>query len=383
MRRHNVRQHRLAFTLVELLVAIAIIGILVALLLPAVQSAREAARRVHCHNNLKQQMLALHNFEQQHKSLPPFFGSFPDRGERVVEGGWFVHILPYIEQQVITDQIVANGGGLGQTRILVTPASPDYTPGHWEYPPEGHWETIPGTGGEGTSHQGHTWPRDIPPNRRWVGPPPVWVPGTGTAPVYQLVKHGLDAVNDATFKIVACPSDPSSAPASFRLTHRFNTRWGLTNYLGNFHLLAVNGNRAKPRTLEGISDGLSNTVALGEAMRLCDGTYRLALWGHYTFQHSHNFGVDWNGVPNTFMFQSAARPKTCNNWRVQGMHYGQLAVAFADGSVRGLSRSLTRRELSDPDRPEWGIDPIIGPGDNGTWERLLFPTDREPLGAID
>src|SRR5262245_8633963 len=175
------RGHR-GFTLVELLVVIAIIGVLVALLLPAVQAVRESARKVQCHNNLRQLGLAVQQFEQANRTLPPYFGAFPEKGTGAVEGGWFVHLLPYIEQQSITDAIIGNGGGLGQTRTLVQPASPDYSPGHYEYPPDGHWETTPGSA-SGTDYQGHTFSKA--PSRVWVGPPPVWVAGTGTPPVYQ------------------------------------------------------------------------------------------------------------------------------------------------------------------------------------------------------
>src|SRR5438045_1403178 len=88
---------RRAFTLVELLVVIAIIGVLVALLLPAVQAAREAARRMRCQNNLKQIGIASHNF---HDTI----GELPRAYSPVTGLSWHVNILPYIEQQNLYSQ---------------------------------------------------------------------------------------------------------------------------------------------------------------------------------------------------------------------------------------------------------------------------------------
>lgn len=106
---------RQGFTLVELLVVIAIIGILVGLLLPAVQAAREAARRMQCSNNLKQLGLALHNYESAFKTLP--YGSSWPNGPSV---SWrrfsgFIAMLPYIEQTPLFEQISAD-----QTRNIGT-----------------------------------------------------------------------------------------------------------------------------------------------------------------------------------------------------------------------------------------------------------------------
>src|SRR5213080_1205849 len=96
------RPYRAAFTLVELLVVIAIIGVLVALLLPAVQAAREAARRSSCSNNLTQLSIAVHNYEMAHGVYPP--GTIDAVGPimNVTTGyhhNWVVQILPYIEEQ--------------------------------------------------------------------------------------------------------------------------------------------------------------------------------------------------------------------------------------------------------------------------------------------
>jgi prepilin-type N-terminal cleavage/methylation domain-containing protein len=103
MRLQRARR-RLGFTLVELLVVIAIIGVLVALLLPAVQAAREAARRMSCGNNLKQLGLALHNYHDTYRSFPPGGVTPGNCCGTPSAGTWTLFILPFLEFQPLHDR---------------------------------------------------------------------------------------------------------------------------------------------------------------------------------------------------------------------------------------------------------------------------------------
>lgn len=140
------------FTLVELLVVIAIIGILVALLLPAIQAAREAARRMSCQNNMKNLALAVLNYENAQKALPPAAQVAENSGETWADTNlidtapsWIVQVMPQLENSAITDQFnaattfasinpatVANRPWEAQPAVLLCPSDGalgrDYTP---------------------------------------------------------------------------------------------------------------------------------------------------------------------------------------------------------------------------------------------------------------
>jgi prepilin-type N-terminal cleavage/methylation domain-containing protein len=131
------------FTLIELLVVIAIIGILIALLLPAVQKVREAANRARCANNLKQMCLALHNLHDNYEALPPTEGTLPKSANLQSYGPITFWMLPFIEQTNLYNEAQVGGvydsGNADHTVVVKTylcPSDPsrsgtDQAPNSW------------------------------------------------------------------------------------------------------------------------------------------------------------------------------------------------------------------------------------------------------------
>jgi prepilin-type N-terminal cleavage/methylation domain-containing protein len=163
----NAADHRRAFTLVELLVVIAIIAVLVGLLLPAVQSAREAARRMTCVNNLKQLVLATHLYESRHKVLPP--GSRLHNVRQRAGASWRAMVLDGIEETALQDFIgLQDDGGYANAYpthvpdVFVCPSSPDRPTNNGAYDPatpttiqlDRGWSSYAGVNGSGATPEG-------------------------------------------------------------------------------------------------------------------------------------------------------------------------------------------------------------------------------------
>ncbi len=313
------------FTLVELLVVIAIIGVLVALLLPAVQSAREAARRTQCSNNIKQAALALHNYLSAQKSLPagqsPHIGvisnSFTDKS------GWLLHTLPYFEQQQLYDTWKRHV----DTPIADPIGNPRGFGGSWWTP--GRWTVIPSL----------VCPSDpVSPKTITAG----WSQSPGGSPE---TSQGFSG------NVVACAG--TTYFDSGRRADGEQVRRDGTNLDGIFYGKSDTG-------FNEVTDGTSNTLLLGELILVEDdsagqvsgGGGAIDQRGRYWNVHQGNALFSTQEPPNTSRADRSTwclhtvteapcftTASTLANY-LRSYHPGGVNASTADGAVHFITNEI-------------------------------------------
>jgi prepilin-type N-terminal cleavage/methylation domain-containing protein/prepilin-type processing-associated H-X9-DG protein len=297
------------FTLIELLVVIAIIAILIALLLPAVQQAREAARRTQCRNNLKQLGLAMHNYHDAFQTFP-IGNIYRGSGGNGLSSGWslFAYMLPYVDLAPDYNKLNFNHGDRCVAwQIIMENAQPGSWPGK-----------IP--------RQVFTCPSDPNGGRVFSG-------STGSGAYF--VANNLTAVASylgVCGKTLAwdCGMGPLWSITSPDLVPCLNT----TGYEGIF----FNNSRIR---VSDIVDGTSNTCAMGERGINNSLTYGWPLCGRgypplYSGRKDHilEMFVFSRGVPNDDPDSGPSNQKYWS-WHEGGAHF-----LLADGSVRFISYSI-------------------------------------------
>lgn len=331
----NIR-HK-AFTLVELLVVIAIIGVLVALLLPAVQAAREAARRSQCVNHQRQFGLALHNYHDVHKEFPRggYNGWTLDRSKftgntqkdwQDDHGSWITRVLAQIEQQAIADQLP----DLDDPNVVNPIGSWINTIRNGEAPPPISILRCPSdgfvTGEPFFNYSGNTGPLTLPAFCGFRG---------------QVFDLNLDSLGikvpfiDAGFCAGSAGGDPENCPLT-----------GMFSRVG-FHKVAI----------KHVTDGTSNTIMLGET--IIDKSAHTLDIARVTNKYwaGNDTGAAHAGTIQTINWPVDPNVETCTQapgaqfWRgnfhvtmgFESNHPGGVNFTMADASVRFIPEDIDFR----------------------------------------
>jgi prepilin-type N-terminal cleavage/methylation domain-containing protein/prepilin-type processing-associated H-X9-DG protein len=335
MNRIASRRPRAAFTLVELLVVIAIIGVLVALLLPAVQAARESARRNQCVNHLKQFALGCLNFESTKGHIPKgnyATGTFPEGGNV----SWMFVSLGYTEQNALYDQVVGAGSLTNALNRGILPAAPRII----RCPSDDFEKRNP----RHSSYVGSTGPQ--------CNNPPAGCP----AP-FQLHCNGQTVTHSGSI-IIPPPLDPRTHPG-FEASATHGTTAITKDARGMF---ARGGALIR---LADVTDGTSNTLFIGETLpQQCEFMIYNSGWGWPGGNHIAqgqtiqpiNWKIDRQAVPAPAFVScgcdantnpSGDRARCIMNWAVtwgfKSNHPGGVNFALVDGSVHFVNQNIDMR----------------------------------------
>jgi prepilin-type N-terminal cleavage/methylation domain-containing protein/prepilin-type processing-associated H-X9-DG protein len=352
-----IKTLRQGFTLVELLVVIAIIGILIALLLPAVQAAREAARRMQCSNNVKQLSLALHTYHDACKSFPAFRSGPQNNvaGNNVYRCySWVIQLLPYIEQNARYEKIYANQ------------KSP------WDSSEDAYKGVI----------NAHTCPSD----------------GNATEPSYQgggaarisYVASLGDAIRGTT-------EGGTQNRGFFGGFEKWNKFGSITDGTSNTIAFSesvvyksttgndIKGNFAVEAGLGDVTTTSAVTRALCAAMKNANDPKTFPETSKAVTEQAR--GADWRGTPAHVGFTTVLPPNspTCSGTTTPkqsnvivtatGNHTGGVNIGMGDGSVQFISDTVGTGNLADPDvvsgRSNFGVWGALGSVDGGESQTSL------------
>lgn len=377
----SVRRRSSGFTLIELLVVIAIIAILVALLLPAIQKARESARRSQCQNNLKQIALALHNYHDSHLVLPPgiivtnWIGNPNDATQlRTVDPveavspnsipsnnnanfgiglhgtSWMFHILPYIEQAAVYQSWRTDLNVYGNANILndrsglwrTTGGAPAVTEIPAYYCPSRR------SGIDRTKYTNNFF-IDSPP----VAPQVLPAPGVngGGNDYAGCVGSGIAFTVDPNVNRTML--DPSPAQIQYYSNQVPTAANNFNSLNANIGVFGVNS----AVRIDDMKDGTSHTIMVGEAERF-GPALKLAPALRLPTQRASD-GWAWGGSATLFTTLQGPNKKQFF-FSAGSAHDGIVQVAMGDGSARGISESISEVVFQRLGNHSQGIAPGAG-----------------------
>jgi len=310
---------RRGFTLIELLVVIAIIAILIALLLPAVQQAREAARRTQCKNNLKQLGLALHNYHDVYNRFPVnHYDAGTPAGNNLTV---LVGLLPYIDQAPLFNGI--NFGATTNITVYVVNGKrvSDYLIPGFVCPSDGTAVEPLTTGARRCSYAPSMGAQSL---QSGVGCNLATYAGTFPAGM------GLDTDNDGED-----PFNRGNVRADYGISSQVSGAFSRGRFYG------------WGAAMKDFTDGTSNTILMGEIRMSCN---LFSQWGWAwpeSLWYATTAPINFNTCPNTAGFGSTpCATNNGSNWNAifgfKSLHTGGAHFVMGDGSVRFLSENLDK-----------------------------------------